>query len=170
MDIAAPGTLTLESKVAGGAWTVRSSLPWSAADWGSGASFTVSPTLTAVYRLRFDYGGATSPVTGPTTALSVRPKLTPDDLSLHLLKHTVYRFTGTAFPALRGERVTLWTDRGGAWHLITLGSGVQLSAAGRWSSRRFGTPLRETYHLQARIAATARHAGARSPVVTVVIH
>jgi hypothetical protein len=46
---------------------------------------------------------------------------------------------------------------------------VKLRRGTRWVSRLFGTPARETYHLRAYMAATARHASASSVTVTVIV-
>lgn len=169
VHIAAPGTLLLESRLPGAAWTVRRSLAWSAADWGRSPSFSLSPTLNTSFRLRFDYGGRVSAVSDVSALLKVAPKLTPGRGTLNLALGAIYRFSGKVQPILPREPVQLWTDRGGAWHRIGLGGSVLVSSSGVWTSRRFGTPIAETYHLQARIAATARHAAGRSPVVTVTV-
>jgi hypothetical protein len=102
-------------------------------------------------------------------AVVVRPRLVPDRLSYTVRRGTVYRFRGTVIPDLAGETVQLWTDRGGSWRLIDEGREVKLNAESRWVSRRFGTPVRETYRLRARVPATSRHGAASSPVVTVTI-
>ena len=64
----------------------------------------------------------------------------------------------------------LYTDRGGKWHEIRIGGVVKLRDGTRWTSRLFGTPKRETYHLRARDRlATVRHGSSWSPIVTVVV-
>ena len=168
VQIAAPGTLVLEGRVPGKSWGRRVSVAWTADSWGT-RSLSVSPTLNNSYRLSFVYGGRSSVVSGATTVVKVRPKLTPERLTYRLSRGTAYRFRGTVYPRLAGEQMQLYTDRGGGWHRIDIGGTVRLSKGGTWTSRLFGTPVRETYHLRARVKATARHAEAWSPVVTVTI-
>jgi photosystem II stability/assembly factor-like uncharacterized protein len=168
VQIAAPGTLVLESRVPGGSWAKRRTAAWTPASWGPW-TVTVSPVLNNSYRLRFVYGGRGATITAATSVVKVRPRLTPDRLTYELPRGAVYRFTGVVFPALGGETVDLLTDRGGAWHKIDLGGTVKLSDGGVWRSRRFGTPIRETYRLRAHIKATTRHDDAWSPIVTVTI-
>ena len=168
VQIAAPGTLVLEGRVPGKSWSRRLSVAWTADSWGT-RSLAVSPTLNNAYRLSFVYGSRSSVISGATTVVKVRPRLTPDRTRYELRRGSTYRFRGTAFPRLGGEQVQLYTDRGGGWHRIDIGGTVRLSQKGTWTSRLFGTPTRETYRLRARIKATTRHAEAWSPVVTVVI-
>jgi hypothetical protein len=46
---------------------------------------------------------------------------------------------------------------------------VKLRDGRTWTSRRFGTPKAETYHLRAHLPRTRAHAEAWSRVVTVTI-
>ena len=168
VQIAAPGTLVLESRVPGRSWAQRRSAAWTAASWGPW-SFPVSPTLNSSYRLSFVYGGRSTPISVATSTVKVRPKVTPNHLSYSLRRGAVYRFGGKVYPSLSGESVQLYTDRGGGWHKIDIGGTAKLSSSGTWTSRRFGTPIRETYHLKAHVKATTRHAEAWSAVATVTI-
>jgi hypothetical protein len=101
--------------------------------------------------------------------VEVRPRLTPARLHYTLAKGTVYRFGGRVTPVLSGERVQLYTDRGGSWRPVAGNATVPVGAGGSWTSRRLGTPLAETYHLRAHVPRTSRHGEAWSPVVTVVV-
>jgi hypothetical protein len=65
--------------------------------------------------------------------------------------------------------VELYTDRGGGWRPVSAQGSVPLQAGRVWTSRRFGTPKAETYHLRAHVRRTQAHAEAWSPVVTVRI-
>jgi hypothetical protein len=65
--------------------------------------------------------------------------------------------------------VWLYTDRGGKWRLVSGQSSVKLRDGRTWTSRRFGTPKRETYHLRARVRSTEAHGAAWSRIVTVRI-
>jgi hypothetical protein len=65
--------------------------------------------------------------------------------------------------------VKLFTDRGGKWRSIAGNRSVRVSSRGAWTSREFGTPKAETYHLRAFIAGTRIHGEAWSPTVTVVV-
>lgn len=166
--VAAPGRLVLEHRPVGGAWRLADATAWTTDDWERQVTLRYAPTLTNDFRLRFAYGTG-SAIVSTTRRVTVAPRLTPDALRITVRRGTTYRFKGTVYPALRGEKVRLYTDRGGGWHQIELGGVVKLADGTRWTSRAFGTPIRETYHLRARIDATSRHAMARSPVVTVVV-
>jgi len=63
----------------------------------------------------------------------------------------------------------VWTNRGGHWHQIPLGGTLTLSSGSTFRTRLFGTPLRETYRLQIRMAADADHMAGASTVVKVTI-
>lgn len=166
--IAAPGRLVLEHRAVGGVWKAADSTDWTSADWGRQAQLRYKPTLNNDFRLRFVYGTGGS-VVSTTRRVSVSPRLTPDKLRITVSRGKVYRFKGTVYPALRGEKVELFTDRGGKWRRVSLGGVVKLLDGTRWVSRQFGTPVRETYHLRATIQATSRHEAARSATVTVVV-
>jgi photosystem II stability/assembly factor-like uncharacterized protein len=169
VNIGAPGTLILERRVVGSTWKDQELRTWTAGGWGSALVFPLRPLLTTDYRLRFAYGG-TRTVVGATVRVTVRPRLSPDKLKIAVSRGGVYRFAGNVYPGLRGEKVQLYTDRQGGWHRLKLGADVRLTSDGkRWVSRAFGAPVRESYHLRAFVAKTARHAGAWSPVVTVVV-
>ena len=168
VSIAAPGEIVVERRVAGGTWRSVRRVAWTSSDWRRLLDLGFSPVLTTKYRLRFTYGG-TGPLVSPTRTVTVRPKLTPDKLRIAVSRGAAYRFKGKVFPTLRGEKVRLYTDRGGKWHQIPIGGVVKLRDGTRWTSRLFGTPKRETYHLRARIDSTTRHGSSWSPIVTVVV-
>ena len=78
----------------------------------------------------------------------------------------VFRFSGSVAPQLSGERVELFTDRGGSWRPVSLQHSVALQNGHSWTSRPFGTPKAETYHLRAhlpRTASTPRPGAGSSP-------
>jgi hypothetical protein len=168
VQIAAPGAVRLEGKVPGGSWNLKRSVAWTTASSGR-ASFSVSPILNASYRLRFTYGGRTSLISDATSVVKVVPKVTPERLAYDLKRGTVYRFSGTVYPALTAETVQIYTNRGGSWHKLDIGGTVKIGTNGAWTSRRFGTPIRESYRLRAYVKATARHPEAWSSVATVTI-
>jgi photosystem II stability/assembly factor-like uncharacterized protein len=166
--IGAPGELRLERRVPGGAWQTAKLLPWTAADLGRTLAFDFNPALTQQYRLAFAYGG--KPVDLPPVAqVDVRPTITTSRSLISLRAGAVYRFAGSVSPRLPGEKVELQTDRGGGWRPVSLQATVKLASGRTWSSRSFGTPKAETYHLRAHLAATRVHAEAWSRVVTVSI-
>lgn len=166
--VAAPGEVIVQRRRPGSGWGAVKRIDWRAGDWGRTFNLDLRPRLTSEYRLAFAYGGRATTLTD-TSRVVVDPRLTPDKLTYDLRRGRIYRFTGRVFPALPGERVQLYTDRGGGWHRIDLGGVVKLRDGVRWVSRRFGTPKAETYHLKARMTATRRHGEAWSPVVTVRI-
>jgi len=168
VSIAAPGELVVQRRVGGGVWRTLRSLAWTASDWQRPLDLGVSPVLSSEYRLRFTSEGV-GPVVSPTRRVIVGPRLKPDKTRIVVSRGQAYRFTGTVYPTLRGESVRLYTDRAGKWHQIDMGGVVKLREGRRWTSRLFGTPARETYHLRARIGATARHGASWSPIVTVVV-
>lgn len=166
--VAAPGEIVAERRVPGGTWRIVRRVAWATSDWGRLVEFGFTPVLTTDYRLRFVYGGL-SRIVSPTSRVTVKPRLTPEKLRIAVSRGAAYRFKGKVYPALRGEKVRLYTDRGGKWHQIGIGGVVKLRDGVRWTSRLFGTPVRETYHLRARIDATTRHGASWSPIVTVVV-
>jgi photosystem II stability/assembly factor-like uncharacterized protein len=169
VSIAAPGEIVVERRVADSTtWRSVRRVAWTSSDWRRLLDLGFSPVFTSDYRLRFSYGG-TGPIVSPTRRVTVRPKLTPDKLRIAVSRRAAYRFKGKVFPTLRGEKVRLYTDRGGKWHQIQIGGVVKLRDGTRWTSRLFGTPKRETYHLRARIESTKRHGSSWSAIVTVVV-
>ena len=168
VSIGAPGTVLLRTRVPGRAWSTLQSLPWAAADWGRQLSVPLNPTLTHEYGLWFRYGGSETQLTQPAQ-LTVVPKVLTTKARYDLRRGTVFRFTGTVSPRLRGESVELLTDRGGGWRPISLQTAVKLQDGRTWTSRRFGTPTRETYRLRAHLKGTKKHAEAWSRIVTVTI-
>jgi hypothetical protein len=168
VDVAAPGTLLLRSRLPGRAWQTLRSVDWSGADWGRSLAFTLGPSLTHEYVLSFRYGTSVVALTQPVR-LVVEPKVTTTRSRYDLRRGDIFRFSGAVAPELPGERVELYTDRGGSWRPVSLQPTASLKDGRTWTSRQFGTPVRETYHLRARLAATARHAAAWSRIVTVSI-
>jgi hypothetical protein len=168
VSIGAPGTVLVRTRVPGGAWSTLQSVPWTAADWNRQLSIPLKPTLTHEYVLRFRYGGSETQLTQPAL-LTVVPKVLTTKARYDLRRGAVFRFTGTVSPRLRGESVELLTDRGGSWRPISLQTAVKLQDGRTWTSRRFGTPTRETYRLRAHLKGTKKHAEAWSRIVTVTI-
>ena len=167
--IAAAGTVVMRTRVPGHAWTDLRRVAWTAADWNRKLTFTLRPSLTHQYALQFQYGATTS-VLAPVARLVVVPKVTTSRSRYDLRRGSVYRFSGAVSPRLSGERVELFTDRGGRWRPVSLQRSVKLRYGRKWRSRKFGTPKAETYHLRAHLPRTAAHAEAWSRVVTVAIH
>ncbi len=166
--IGAPGKLLLRSRVPGRGWVTERSVSWSSGDWTRRLVFSLKPTLTHEYSLSFQYGGAMVLLTQPVR-LDVVPRVGTTRSSYVLRRGSVFRFSGVVKPTLKGERVYLYTDRGGRWRPVSLQRSVKLRNGRSWTSRSFGTPKRETYHLRARLKATKKHAAAWSRVVTVKI-
>ena len=166
--VAAPGTLLLRTRVPGHAWTVARRIAWTAADWGKRMRFDLSPTLTHDYRLEFQYGGTTVRLAADAQVIAV-PKVSTARSRYDLRRGAVFRFSGSVTPKLSRERVELFTDRGGRWRPVSLQRSVALQKGRAWTSRSFGTPKRETYHLRAHLPRTRQHAEAWSRIVTVAI-
>ena len=168
VSIGAPGSVLLRTRVPGRAWETLQTLPWTAADWGRQLSVSLSPTLTHEYGLWFRYG-ATETQLAPLAKLTVIPRVFTARARYDLRRGAVFRFSGSVSPRLRGESVELLTDRGGRWRPISLQTAVKLTDGRTWTSRPFGTPKAETYHLRAHLKATKAHAEAWSRIVTVSI-
>ena len=168
VSIAAPGRVQLERRIPGKAWQTAKAMTWTTGDWHKSLTLDLRPTLNQEFRVRFTYGGATTTL-APVRRLVVRPRLTPASLRYTRRIGDVYRFAGSVSPRLLGERIDLYTDRGGRWRPVSGQESVALRDGRQWTSRAFGTPKAETYHLRAHVSATARHGEAWSPVVTVVI-
>ena len=167
-SIRAPGKLVLEEQPAGGAWqTLVPSWPWSTSPMAPGDVID-EPLSTTRYRLRFVFAGRTA-ATSAAVTVGVRPGITVAHRSLTLRKGGVYRLSGQVFPAQRGRTVQIWTNRGGAWHRLTLGGTVSLARGSTFATRRFGTPARETYELQVRMAANAAYLAGASALVKVTV-
>lgn len=167
--IAAPGALLVRSRLPGGSWSTARTISWSAADWQRQVQVTLQPSLTHDYTLAFRYGGTTTQV-APVLRVTVVPRMTTSKARYDLHRGQVFRFSGSVSPQLSGERVELYTDRGGRWRPVSLQPSVKLRSGRTWTSRLFGTPKAETYHLRAHLKSTSRHAEAWSRVVTVSIH
>ena len=168
VHVGAPGTVLLLQRVPGRAWETAQTASWASRDWNRSVSFLLKPTLTHEYRLEFKYGEATTELAAATTVV-VTPKVSTARSSLTLRRGDVYRFSGSVTPTLAGETVSLFTDRGGGWRPVSLQGSVRLEKGRTWTSRQFGTPKAETYHLRARLSATRIHGEAWSRVVTVTI-
>jgi hypothetical protein len=167
-SIRAPGKLVLEEQPAGGTWqTLVPSWPWSTSPMAPGDVID-EPLSTTRYRLRFVFAGRTA-ATSAAVTVGVRPEITVAHRSLTLRKGGVYRLAGQIFPAQRGRQVQIWTNRGGAWHRLTLGGTVSLVRGSTFATRRFGTPARETYELQVRMAASAAYLAGASALVKVTV-
>jgi len=167
-SIRAPGTLVLEEQPAGGTWqALVPSWTWSTSPTALGDVID-EPLSTTQYRLRFVFAGHTA-ATSATVTVGVRPEVTVARRSLTLRKGAVYRLTGQVFPAQSGQKVQIWTNRGGAWHRLKLGGTVSLVGGSTFTTRRFGTPKRETYKLQVRMAAGAGSLAGASALVKVTV-
>jgi hypothetical protein len=166
--VGAPGTLTLRRRVPGRAWQTARAISWQASDWGRRIRLDATPALTQQFKLEFRYAGATTEIS-PVVQVDVRPRITTARSRITLRVGDVYHFAGSVSPALTGERVGLFTDRGGSWRPVSLQASVSLRRGRTWSSRSFGTPAAETYHLRAHLSRTQSHAEAWSRVVTVSI-
>ena len=73
-----------------------------------------------------------------------------------------------------GGVVEVWTDRAGnrklgPWHRISQGGYVNLVNGTTFTTRRFGTPVRETYHLKILMRADSQHLSGWSPRITVTV-
>ena len=167
-SIRAPGRLILEAQPAGGKWqTLVPAWPWST-DPAAPGDVVDEPLSTTQYRLRFVFAGHTAATSAPVT-VGVRPEVTVARRSVALHKGAVYRLSGQVFPAQVGRTVQIWTNRGGSWHRLKLGGTVSLVHGSAYATRKFGTPARETYKLQVRMAASAAYLAAVSPQVTVTV-
>ena len=166
--IAAPGIAEIDSRVPGRDWAVVKSYPWSQPLWNQSLRLKLTPSLTTEYRVRFRYGGSWTTLT-TSAPVEVRPKIIQRVRRYLLQRGNVYRFSGRITPALRGERVRIFTDRGGSWRAVSRASIAPISSDGKWTSRQFGTPKAETYHLRAYIGRTRSHGEAWGPIVTVAI-
>jgi hypothetical protein len=169
VNVAAPGRVQLQRRTAGQVWQTAKAVDWTNADWRNSLTLDLTPRLNQELRVRFAYGGAKT-ILDTALHVVVAPRLTPDGLRHRLSTGATYRFSGSVFPRLRGERIGLYTDRGGSWRPVSGQSSVLLRDGRTWTSRRLGTPKAETYHLRAHISKTARHGEAWSRVVTVVVH
>jgi hypothetical protein len=166
--VGAPGQVLLRSRVPGRSWVTQRRIAWTAADWNRGLSVSFSPSLNQEYTLAFEYGGAVAPLSEAVKVV-VAPKVGTSRSRYDLRVGSVYRFSGTVTPKLSGERIELFTDRGGSWRPVSRQPSVEVRDGGTWTSRAFGTPMAETYRLRAHIKATARHGEAWSRIVTVSV-
>jgi photosystem II stability/assembly factor-like uncharacterized protein len=172
--IPASGVLLLEARATGSSArkTVASGRP--------GASITLSsqtPAVNTLYRLRFLFAGKTAavwPAPGREVRVGVRHKVGVSSTSITVRRGTVYQVSGSVFPTKIGGVVEVWTDRAGnrklgPWHRILVGGYVPLANGSTYATRRFGTPVTETYHLKVRMAGDAHHLVGWSPRVTVTV-
>ena len=167
--VGAPGVVVLRQRVPGRPWQTARTATWTSGDWNRSLSFLLKPSLTHDYRLEFKYGEATVELASAVQVV-FKPKIATTRSGFALRVGDVYRFSGSVTPALRGERVGLFTDRGGSWRPVSLQSSVTLRDGRTWTSRQFGTPKAETYHLKAHLPHTRAHGEAWSRIVTVTIH
>jgi hypothetical protein len=166
--VGAPGAVLLLERVPGRPWGTVRTTSWTSNDWNRSLSFIFRPSLTHDYLLEFKYGQTTT-MLAPAATVIVTPKITTTASRITLRVGAVYRFSGSVTPTLPGEAVGLYTDRGGSWRPVSLQALVKLRAGRTWTSRLFGTPKAETYHLRAHLSATRGHGAAWSRVVTVTV-
>jgi len=166
--VGAPGVVLLRSRVPGRPWGTARTASWTSGDWNRSLSFLLTPSLTREYRLEFKYGESTVQL-APAAQVVVAPKIGTTRSRFDLHVGAVYRFAGTVTPALPGEQVGLFTDRGGSWRPVSLQGSVKLRDGRTWTSRQFGAPKAETYHLRAHLPSTRIHGEAWSRIVTVSI-
>jgi photosystem II stability/assembly factor-like uncharacterized protein len=165
--IRAPGTLLLEGQTGGGSWQRVATWPWDTSPAAPG-NVSDEPLSLTRYRLRFVFAGHTA-ATSDALTVGVRPQISLARTSLSLRKGAVYRLSGRVFPTETGRRVTIWTNRGGTWHQVASGGGVALVHGSSFATRLFGTPVKESYKLQVRMAASAKYLAATSALVKVTI-
>jgi photosystem II stability/assembly factor-like uncharacterized protein len=168
--IPAPGVMLLEARAA-------TATKWRTVSSGAlgATSLNVSrtPVVTSVYRLRFLFAGRTA-ATGQEIRVGVRNKVKVSSASISLSLGKVYRVSGSVSPAKSGGVVEVWTDRAGnhklgSWHRISQGGYVDLVKGTTFTTRSFGTPVRETYHLKILMRADTGHLNGWSPVITVTV-
>jgi len=170
--VRAPGTVVFDEQSAGGAWQPpigrwTSPWPWTKGSVAPGAVLDDEPLSTTSYRLRFVFAGHLA--ASATVTIGVRPEISLARTSLRLRRGAVYRLSGQVWPAEPGAEVTIWTNRGGRWHRIASGGVVRLVGGSSFATRRFGTPVRQSYELQVRLAANAAHLAAKSALVKVTV-
>jgi photosystem II stability/assembly factor-like uncharacterized protein len=166
-SIRAPGTLSLDERRAGGVWRAIYTWPWST-DSTTAGQVDHAPPATSQYRLLFVYAGQ-SAATSAAVTVRVRPIITVTSTSLRVRKGVAYRLRGHVSPTERGREVTIWTNRGGGWHRVSNGSVFALASGSSFATRQFGTPLRESYELQVRLAASGAYLAANSALVRVTV-
>jgi photosystem II stability/assembly factor-like uncharacterized protein len=169
-NVLAPGVLLLEARPAG-------TTPWVTLASGGPGTTTLNnvdyPTKNTTYRLRFLFAGATA-ATGANVPVGVRHKVRASSTSVKLARASSYRVSGSVSPQKVGGVVEVWTDRAGnnrlgSWHRIPVGGYVDLVNGTTFTTRRFGAPVRETYHLKILMRADSRHLGGWSPRITVTV-
>jgi hypothetical protein len=168
VHVGAPGEVLLRRRTPGGAWKTVRTIAWTAADWDKKLSFTLDPTQNQEYALSFRYGETVTALM-PTAKLVVVPKVRTARSQYNLRVGDIFRFSGTVSPKLSGERVELYTNRGGRWRPVAGQRSVSLKDGRTWSSRQFGATRPETYRLRAHLTSTRKHAEAWSRTVTVTI-
>jgi photosystem II stability/assembly factor-like uncharacterized protein len=168
VHVGAPGDVLLQQRVLGREWTTLRTVSWTAGDWERELSFDLKPSRTYQYRLDFRYGKAVVEL-APASTVVVAPRIATARSTYRLRVGDVYRFSGSVTPALPGARIILYTDRGGGWRPVSQQGSLRLRSGRSWTSRRFGAPVAETYHLRARLPATRTYGEAWSRVVTVTI-
>jgi len=166
--VGAPGVVLLQQRVPGRPWVTAHTAVWTSNKANGRVSFTFRPTLTHDYLLEFKYGESTTAL-APAARVIVTPKITTTRSRITQRVGGVYRFSGSVTPALQGEAVGLFTDRGGSWRPVSQQGPVKLRGGRAWTSRSFGAPKTGTYHLRAHLSATPSHGAAWSRIVTVTV-
>jgi photosystem II stability/assembly factor-like uncharacterized protein len=171
--ILAPGVILLEARPA---YSTRAA--WQTVAYGNPGETALAandaPIANTAYRLRFLFAGATA-ATSTELRVGVRHRVSVTTLSYRVRLHAVYRITGSVAPtAPPGRSVEVWTDRAanhklGPWHRVSLGGLVSLVQGRTFTTRAFGTPVRETYHLKIRMAGDAQHLVGWSARITVTV-
>ena len=169
-SILAPGVLLVQARPAG-------ATAWQTVAYGSpGAStlnYSDSPVTSTTYRLRFLFTGAAA-ATGQEVRVGVRHKVSVSSTSIKLSLGKVYGVSGSVSPAKPRGVVEVWTDRAGddgghGTASLAEGGYVTLVNGTTFSTRRFGTPVRETYHLKMLMRADSKHLSGWSPRITVTV-
>ena len=165
--IRAPGSLVLEARppaAPGGRSTPgpgRSTRPRRA------RSTDAAPTTAVPAALSSTRG--TAPSRAPRPACGVRPLITvASTVAAACAKGRLPR-ARTVSPVEPGRSVTIWTNRGGGWHKVSDGGVFTLSRGLTFTTRQFGTPLRESYDLQVRLPASGAYLAANSPLIHVTV-
>ena len=169
-SILASGVLLLEARSAG-------VTTWQTVAVGSPGANAVSdsdyPITNTTYRLRFMFAGTTA-AKGTGVPVGVRHKVRVSSTSITLGRASVYSVSGSVAPAKTGGVVEVWSDRAGnrklgAWHRISQGGYVNLANGTTFTTRRFGAPVRETYHLKILMRIDSQHLSGWSPRITVTV-
>jgi photosystem II stability/assembly factor-like uncharacterized protein len=167
--IRAVGTLYLDDQLAGGAWRQLTHWSWRASPAPAAPGMVLDEPLSkTLYRLHFVFAGHTA-ATSAAVTVGVQPQISLTRTSFSLRKGNTYRLTGRVFPTETGRKVPIWTNRGGTWRQVIGGGLVALVRGTSFASRLFGTPKRESYKLQVRMAASTQYLATTSALVTVTV-